>query len=304
MGEVMPGSAVVTIGVFDGVHRGHRALLAAARHEADNRGLPAIAVTFDPHPVAVLAPEKAPKQLTTVSRRVQLLREAGADVVRVLAFSAQIASWTPLEFINSVIVNECGGAHVVVGKGFRFGRGAAGDIAMMQAVGNEYGFTAEEADLTGDTAPFSSTRIRAAIAAGDLVSASDMLGRYPEVSGTVVRGDQRGRSLGFPTANVIVDELIATPPDGVYAGWMIRADGSRLPAAISVGTNPTFAGTRQRRVESFVMDQTHDLDLYDEQVRVEFVGHVRAMAKFGGIDELIDAMHRDVGVARKILAAG
>ena len=217
-----------------------------------------------------------------------------------LAFDAEMAGWSPEEFVARVIVEQLRAELVVVGDNFRFGHKAAGDVAFLKAAGAEHGFGVEGLAIVSDGEALSSTRVRELVATGDLVGAAEVLGRPHEVSGVVRRGDQRGRELGFPTANVPVDESYAVPPDGVYAGWLVRADGERLPAAISVGTNPTFDGV-ERRVESYVLDRT-DLDLYDELIRVEFVERLRGMVKYEGVDALIDQMHQDVEQTRRLLA--
>jgi riboflavin kinase/FMN adenylyltransferase len=288
---------LVTIGNFDGVHRGHQAVLAQCRtHHAE---LPIAAVTFEPHPLAVVAPDRAPRRLTTLERRVELLRAHGADEAWVLAFDAEMARWSPDEFVQRVIVEQLHARLVVVGENFRFGHKAAGDLELLRAAGAQHGFDVEGLEIVSDGGALSSTRVRALVAEGDLRGAADVLGRTHEVSGMVRRGDQRGRDLGFPTANVPVDESYAVPPDGVYAGWVVRADGERLPAAISVGTNPTFDGV-ERRVESYVLDRT-DLHLYDEAIRVEFVERLRGMVAYEGVDPLIAQMHEDVAQTRSIL---
>ncbi len=288
--------AAVAIGTFDGVHRGHQHVLARTRELAD--GAAVVAVTFDPHPMAVVRPDHVPRRLTTLQRRVELLLANGADEVRVLAFSTEMSGWSPEEFIQRVLVDELHSQVVVVGEKFRFGHKAAGDLAVLVAAGEQHGFKAVGLPLIGDGEVLSSTRARAHVAAGELQEAAVVLGRPHEVSGVVVRGDRRGRDLGFPTANVPVDESCAVPPDGVYAGWVVRAD-ERLPAAISVGTNPTFDGV-ERRVESYVLDRT-DLDLYDELIRVELVAHLRGMVKYEGVEALVQQMHQDVADTREIL---
>ncbi len=289
--------AAVTIGTFDGVHRGHQHVLDRTRELAD--GAPVVAVTFDPHPMAVVRPDREPRKLTTLERRVELLLENGADEVRVLAFSSEMSGWSPAEFVERVLVDQLRSKLVVVGEKFRFGHKAAGDVAFLGAAGEQHDFTAVGLPLVGDGEVLSSTRARAHIAVGELIEAAEVLGRPTEVSGVVARGEQRGRELGFPTANVPVDESYAVPPDGVYAGWVVRADGERLPAAISVGTNPTFDGV-ERRVESYVLDRT-DLDLYDKSIRVELVDRLRGMEKYEGIEPLIEQMNADVARTREIL---
>lgn len=288
--------AAITIGTFDGVHRGHQALVERTRAA----GSPVVAVTFEPHPVEVFAPDKAPQRLTTVERRVELLHVSGADEVRVLAFDREMAGWSPREFIDRVIVGELQATTVVVGENFTFGSKAAGNCDVLREVGAEVGFSVDEVGLLGGDPPWSSTRVRTAIAAGDIRTAADILSRPHEVEGVVVRGQQRGRQLGFPTANVPVDERFAVPPDGVYATRVVRASGERLPAATSVGTNPTF-GEHDRRVEAYVLDRT-DLDLYGERVRVEFVERLRGMVAFDGMEPLVEQMARDVEMTRTLLS--
>lgn len=294
------GPTAVTIGNFDGVHLGHQSLLAATRAAAD--GAATVAITFDPHPVAIFAPDRAPKQLTSLERRIELLHAHGADHVRVLDFSAEMAAWSPDDFVRAVVLEQCSARAVVVGAGFRYGSRATGSIETLAASGEQHGFTAAEVELAGDGATFSSTRVRDAIAAGDVEAAAAILGRPHEVVGTVVRGDRRGRELGFPTANVPVDDTYAVPPDGVYAAWVVLPDGSRVPAATSIGTNPTFEGVAGRRVESYVLDRD-DLDLYDRAITVRFVARLREMVAYDSLDALVEQMHRDVADARAALGS-
>ncbi len=293
--------AVVTVGNFDGVHRGHQHVLATVRAQAG--GLATVAVTFDPHPLAVFAPGRAPRRLTTLERRIELLHEHGADEVRVLDFTREMASWSPREFVERVLLDQLRAARVVVGANFRFGHRAAGDVSLLRELGAEHGFDVEGLDLDvareSDGVPYSSTLARALVAEGRMDAVADVLGRAHEVSGVVVQGDRRGRELGFPTANVPVDESFAVPPDGVYAGRLV--DGATTyPAAISVGTNPTFGG-HERRVESYVVDHGHDLDLYRRTVRVELVERLRAMVAYKGVDALVRQMHADVEQTRRVL---
>jgi riboflavin kinase/FMN adenylyltransferase len=293
-------SAVVTIGNFDGVHRGHQHLLAAAAAA----GRPVVAVTFDPHPARLFAPDSAPKLLCTLERRIELLREHGADEIRVLAFDHEVAGWSPAEFIERVIVRELRATAVVVGENFHFGAQAAGNVATLAAAGPSAGFTAEGVSLAtsigggGPEEVLCSTLVRDHIAAGDMAGAAAVLGRPHEVSGVVLAGDGRGKDLGFPTANVPVDETYAVPPDGVYAGFVVV--GERHQAAISVGTNPTFGGV-ERRVESFVLDAPGGIDLYERAIRVEFIQRLRGMETFDTVDALVAQMHDDVAVARELL---
>ncbi|MBC7633867.1 bifunctional riboflavin kinase/FAD synthetase [Aeromicrobium sp.] len=293
--------SAVTVGNFDGVHRGHQHVLARTRALAG--GLPVIAVTFEPHPLMVIAPDRAPKRLTTTERRVELLRAAGADEVRILAFSAEMAAWTPQEFVDRVLVEQLTSALVAVGDNFRFGAHAGGDTTFLRAAGARAGFAVDGLHLDGGSQPYSSTLARTLVAEGKLREAAAVLGRPHEVSGVVRQGEQRGRELGFPTANVPVDESYVVPPDGVYAGWVVRPQygGERLPAAISVGSNPTFDGV-ERRVESYVLDRT-DLDLYGESIRVELVDRLRGMVKYEGVDALVEQMHLDVAATRVALSS-
>ncbi|HRD63921.1 MAG TPA: bifunctional riboflavin kinase/FAD synthetase, partial [Nocardioides sp.] len=260
-----------------------------------------VAVSLKKHPMAVLRPEHAPTQLTTIERRAELLVEAGADHVLALPFDSDMASWTPDEFAQRVLVDAVHAAVVVVGANFRFGHKAAGDVASLQAFGLEHGYDAEGIPLDGGPMVWSSTYVRTCLAAGDVAGAAEALGHPYVVRGVVVRGDQRGRDLGFPTANVPTDGMTAAPADGVYAGWLKRLDtGETYPAAISVGTNPTFDGVRARRVESYVLDRT-DLELYGVEVEVSFLDRLRGMVAFASVDELVEQMHADVAKARELL---
>lgn len=291
----------VSIGNFDGVHLGHRQVLARARRVADEQGGPLVAVTFDPHPMAVLRPEHAPTSLTTLETRADLLGAAGVDAVLALPFDRDVAAWSPTEFVDRVLVEALRAAAVVVGANFRFGNRASGDVATLVDLGHERGYTAEGISLDGGPQVWSSTYVRTCLGAGDVSGAAEALGRPYSVRGEVVRGDQRGRELDYPTANVPTDAGTATPADGVYAGWLRRLDtGESYPAAISVGTNPTFEGVRERRVESYVLDRT-DLDLYGVEVEVGFVDRVRAMVAFDSVEALVEQMAHDVRVTRSIL---
>jgi riboflavin kinase/FMN adenylyltransferase len=301
--EVPPdlGASVVVIGNFDGVHLGHQHVLARAREIADDNGLQVVAVTFDPHPMAVLRPEHAPTTLTSIERRAELLGEAGADHVLAVPFDRDMAGWSPEHFAERVLVDTLHAAWVVVGTNFRFGSRAAGDVATLRAVGAEHGFTAEGIPLDAGPMVWSSTYVRTCLAAGDVAGAAEALGHPYAVRGVVVRGDQRGRELGYPTANVPTDQVTTAPADGVYAGWLRRLDtDEQLPAAISVGTNPTFDGVRTRQVESYVLDRD-DLDLYDVEVEVSFVERLRGQVKFASVEDLVRQIALDVDQAREIL---
>ena len=300
-------STVVTIGTFDGVHLGHQTLLARAREVADAAGEQVVAVTFDPHPIAVFAPDRAPRLLSDLERRVELLHEGGADEGRVLAFDRAMAAWSPDEFAQRVLVDDLRASHVVVGQNFTYGSKAAGDVVCLAAFGADHGFVTEALELAGGSEEYSSTLVRRLVESGDVVGAAAVLGRPAEVNGVVARGEQRGRELGFPTANVPVPEAQATPADGVYAAWVLDFDGAasggspeRWPAAVSVGDNPTFEGV-SRRVESYVIDRT-GLDLYGHRIRVELVERLRGMEAYESLEALVEQMHADVDRARAILA--
>jgi riboflavin kinase/FMN adenylyltransferase len=297
------GRTVVVIGNFDGLHLGHQHVLARASEVAARDGLALVAVTFDPPPMAVLRPEHAPVQLTTVELRAELFYAIGADHVLAVPFDRDMAGWSPEQFVRRVLVDTLRAAAVVVGANFRFGSRASGDVATLHGLGESLGFAVEGLALDGGPMVWSSTYVRQCLAAGDVAGAAEALGRPYAVRGTVVRGDRRGRELGFPTANVPTDQLTATPADGVYAGRLRRLDtGETYPAAISVGTNPTFDGVRERRVESYVLDR-EDLELYDIEVEVSFVDRLRGMVAFESVEQLVAQMKDDVRRAREILAA-
>jgi riboflavin kinase/FMN adenylyltransferase len=302
------GRTAVVIGNFDGVHLGHQHVIRTAREVADAHGLRVVAVTFDPHPMAVLRPDHAPVTLSDLDTRCRLLGESGADDVLVIPFSREIADWTPEEFVQRVLVDGLHARHVVVGANFRFGNRAAGDVATLVRVGDAADFEVDGVALDGGPQVWSSTYVRTCLAAGDVEGAAEALGRPYGVVGEVVPGDRRGRELGYPTANVPVRDL-AVPADGVYAGWLrVLADpstgsghrGEPMPAAISIGTNPTFHGVRERRVESYVLDRT-DLELYGQQVEVTFVARIRGMVTFDGIDDLVATIRDDVERTRALL---
>lgn len=294
------GGTCVIIGNFDGVHLGHAHVVRRARAVADTAGLPVVAVTFDPHPIAVLRPEHAPATLTSIEDRVELLATAGVDQVLALPFNRDVASWTPTEFIERVLVDALHARSVVVGANFRFGNRAAGDVTTLREYGAANGgFAVEAIALDGGPQVWSSTYVRTCLTAGDVTGAEEALGRPVAVRGVVELGDQRGRELGFPTANVPATGLV--PADGVYAGWLTRLDThERFPAAISVGTNPTFEGQRKRRVEAHALDRD-DLELYGVPVEVTFVERLRGMVRFEGVQKLIETMQDDVDRARACL---
>src|SRR5689334_19352402 len=309
LGEVPDawGPSVVTIGVFDGVHRGHQLIVARAATAARDLGLPLVVVTFDPHPAGVIRPGSAPAQLCTLRRRAQLLGELGADAVCVLEFTLEFSRLGPEEFVRAVLADRLHARRVVVGENFRFGHRAAGDLALLAELGEKYDFQAEGMPLLAqDGVTMSSSAIRDLVAAGDVAGAARGLGRPHRVEGVVVRGEHRGRALGFPTANLETAEHTAIPADGVYAGWLAGLDAGeeaeRWPAAISVGTNPTFDG-RHRVVEAYALDRD-DLDLYGVHVAVDFAARLRGMVRFDSVEALIDQMHVDSAEARALVAAG
>ncbi|HSN43187.1 MAG TPA: bifunctional riboflavin kinase/FAD synthetase [Propionibacteriaceae bacterium] len=295
--------SVVVIGNFDGVHRGHIEVLQRARERAAGR--PLIVVTFWPHPIHVLRPDVAPKLLTSLDDRIELLKDAGATEVRVVQFNRDVSTWAPDEFVARILL-PLNPLLIVVGEDFRFGVRASGTVAHLRELGASqppgHEFQVESLSLVrlGD-AKAGSTLIRAALDAGDVESAARQLGRPFRVRGVVVMGDQRGRELGFPTANLPVPPEMAMPADGVYAGWLRRVDNVHqvLPAAVSVGTNPTFDGV-ERRVESYVLDRD-DLELYGVTIAVDFVARLRGQIRFDGIGPLVAQMHQDVATTRVAL---
>ncbi len=305
-------STVVTIGNFDGVHRGHRAVLSRLVKEARHRDALAVAITFDPHPLAVLFPDRAPQPLTGLEHKLELLSETGLDASLVMAFTRELAAWSPERFVQSVLVDALRVTAVVVGEDMRFGHRNSGDVSTLRALGETHGFEVLlledlgiEAEADGVGRRWSSTWVRELLAAGDVVTAETVLGRPHRMTGIVVHGDHRGRLLGYPTANMAQDSVGMVPADGVYAGWLVQLGlpehdpARRLPAAISVGTNPTFDG-HQRRVESYVLDRD-DLDLYGQEVGVEFVRLLRPTLRFDGVEALIAQMQVDVEQCRPVL---
>ncbi len=310
------GPSVVTIGNFDGVHRGHQAVLGTVVGAARARGLPAVAVTFEPHPVAVLFPERAPAVLTAPDHRLDLLAATGLDAVLVLEFTREFARWSPERFVREVFVDALHAALVVVGRDTRFGHRNSGDVGTLRELGTALGFDVETVpefgaghgpEVDGDGAAprrWSSTWVRELLAEGYVARAAEVLGRPHRVTGIVVHGDHRGRELGYPTANLSRDAVGQVPADGVYAGWLVRPElppdhpDAVLPAAVSVGTNPTFDGL-ERRVEAYVLDRT-DLDLYGERIAVEFVERLRPTLRFDGVGALVAQMGLDVARCREL----
>lgn len=294
----LEGSSV-TIGTFDGVHLGHRSLIARAVEDASRRGTRSTAVTWDRHPLMTLRPEAAPPLLSSPERKNELLETTGVDQTAVIPFTKELSVWPPEQFVEDVLVNGLNTRAVFVGEGWRFGHQRAGDVDLLRKLGEENGFTADAIDLAaadGDTV--SSSRIREAVARGDIALANRLLGRPFDLDGEVIHGDDRGSDLGFPTANLDLSPGYAHPARGVYAG-RARVDGTWFVAATNVGVNPTFGGDPEVtpvRVEAFLLDFAGDL--YGRVLRVEFWDRLRDEMRFASVDELVAQMHRDVEATR------
>jgi riboflavin kinase/FMN adenylyltransferase len=294
------GPSAVTIGKFDGVHTGHRAVIDRLRAVAAERGLVSTVITFDRNPLEVLAPEKCPASLVSNAQKLDLLAATGVDATLMVRFDRALADLPPEEFVHRILVDRLHARAVLVGSDFRFGARGAGDVALLRRLGETYGFAVE---LIDDVRPehgrrVSSTWIRELLADGDVGHAAELLGSAPTVRGLVVHGAARGRELGFPTANLSPESEGLIPADGVYAGWLTDG-GRRYPAAISVGNNPTFEGVPQKQVEAYVLDR--ELDLYDHTVEVSFVERIRGMVAYTGVEPLIAQIADDVQQARRIL---
>lgn len=310
IGPVRAGRAV-TIGAFDGVHLGHQAVLRLVRDLARARGLSATVLTFDRHPAEVVRPESAPKLLTTLEQKLELLDSTGSvDECVVLTFDEARSKEPAEEFVSEVLAGALRARLVVVGADFHFGHRRHGDVPLLQRMGAELGFevlglglvASPDGSLAADGAlPYSSTRVRTLLAEGDVEGAAAILGRPHEVRGPVERGDGRGRELGFPTANVSVPQRTCLPADGVYAGTFTGEDGSERPAAISLGRRPTFyAEAGLLLLEAHVLDFTGDL--YGQRAAVRFLHRLRPQERFESADELVAQMERDVAAARRVLA--
>jgi riboflavin kinase / FMN adenylyltransferase len=292
------GRCVVTVGVFDGVHRGHQHIVGRAVKRAGEVGLPSVVLTFDPHPSEVVRPGSHPPVLTSNRRKAEILTGLGVDVLCVLPFTLEFSHLGPAEFVHEVLVERLHAAAVVVGENFRFGHRAAGDVPTLRSFGTSFGFATEGVPLLTDgDVTISSTYVRACIDAGDVGHAAAALGREHRLDGIVIRGDGRGRQIGFPTANVRTERYAAIPADGIYAGRAVLA-GKRLPAAISVGTNPTFEG-RERRVEAYLLD--FDDDIYGDELGVEFTARLRGQARYERVEDLIEQIGRDVQRTRELV---
>jgi len=298
------GKSVVTIGVFDGVHRGHQCIVARAAQLGRELNLPVVVITFDPHPDEVVRPGSHPPFLSSARRRAELLAGLGAEAVLVLPFTLEFSRLDPDDFVRTVLVERLHAAVVVVGEDFRFGHKAAGDVQVLAKLGEKYDFTTEGLPLlAADGTTVSSSSIRQLLAVGDVAAAADALGRPHRVEGVVVRGHQRGRALGFPTANLEMPPHTAIPADGIYAGWLasLDADGrdvQRWPAAISIGTNPTF-GEGEQTVEAYALDRD-DLDLYGVHAAIDFTARLRGTLRFDSVDALVEQMRHDVDQAREL----
>ncbi len=303
------GPSVVAIGKFDGVHSGHRAVIARARIEAEGAGARVVAVTFDRNPLSLLRPELCPDPLTSLDQKLHFLAAEGVDATLVLRFDADLAALPARTFVERFLVRALGAVTVMVGDDFRFGRGGEGDPRMLAALGREMGFGVDVVgDVQGAGRRVSSTWIRELLEAGDVEGAARLLGRPHAMRGEVVHGLKRGRELGFPTANLSQDAEGFVPADGVYAGWLLdegASDGptravTRYPAAISIGTNPTFDDVPQRQVEAYVLDET-DLDLYGHRAELQFAHRIRGMVAFEGIEPLRAQIADDVDRVRAAL---
>lgn len=298
--DVEPRPSVVTVGVFDGVHRGHQHIIRAARRAAEQTGARSVAVTFDRHPAEVVEPGSRPPYLQSLERRVQSLLDQGLDLVVVLPFTLERSRQSPAEFVEDVLVTGVGVRRVVVGANFRFGHRAAGDVARLSELGDDHGFDVEAVSLLEhEGVRISSTAIRGRLQAGDVAWSTAALGRPHVVEGPVVRGEGRGRTIGVPTANIEVDERLLVPAAGVYAGTA-AVDRHTHDCVINVGVRPTFGG-RDRTVEAHLLDVTPDL--YGRHLAVGFVARLRDERRFDDVDALVQQIHRDIEVARERLVA-
>ncbi len=300
------GRCVLTIGVFDGVHRGHAELIARAVKAGRERGVPTVLMTFDPHPMEVVFPGSHPAQLTTLTRRAELAEELGIDVFLVMPFTTDFMKLTPERYIHELLVERLHVVEVVVGENFTFGKKAAGNVDALRKAGERFGFAVEAISLVtehhqSETVTFSSTYIRSCVDAGDVVAAAEALGRPHRVEGVVVRGDGRGRVLGFPTANVAIPAEMLMPADGIYAGELELSDtGTVLPSAIYVGKRPTFYDDR-----AMTLLEVHALDfagdIYDRATSVRFTHRIRPDARFASVEELTTQLRLDCDEAARLL---
>lgn len=300
------GRSAVAIGKFDGVHAGHRAVIERLKADAAASGARAVAVTFDRNPLALLRPEICPDNVVSVERKLELLGELGLDATLVLTFDRELASRSAEQFVEEILVGALHVSTVLVGEDFRFGHRGAGTPALLRELGPRYDFTVDVVDdvfIEGSDRRVSSSWVRELLADGDVATAARVLGRPVDVRGEVVHGLKRGRELGFPTANLSETVDTFVPADGVYAGWLDDHDtGIRHPAAVSVGTNPTFDDVLVRQVEAHVLDEDA-LDLYGHDVTIEFTQRLRGMVAFDGIGALMTQMSADVAAARTLLTS-
>jgi riboflavin kinase/FMN adenylyltransferase len=293
----MDQGVVVVIGVFDGVHKGHQVLLNRAKEIADGRNI--VALTFDPHPTTVFAPDRAPTLLTTLADRVELLKIHNADQVAVLKFNEKFAQMSPEAFVGEVLIAQLKASTIIVGKNFTYGHKASGNVDTLILEGLKHNFTVDVQEIkSGEGDAISSSRIRALVVEGKVEEARELLSRPHRLDGVVVHGEKRGREIGYPTANLGNIDGQTIPADGVYAGWL-TVGINFWPAAISIGTNPTFEGVRGRQVEAYALDQ-EGLDLYDKNASIEFGWRLRDTLKFNSLDELLVQMKKDCNRAREL----
>ena len=293
--------SVVTIGAYDGVHRGHQAVIGQVRNEALQLGCQSVVVTFDKHPASVVRPESAPKLLTDLDQKLELLQQTGIDATLVVEFNRERSTEDPALFVKRVLVDTLRAQVVVVGEDFHFGFNRGGNVAMLRELGKQFDFQVEPVKLIarpdGVEEPVSSTSIRRALAGGQVEIATNLLGRAYEVRGVVVNGDKRGRSIGFPTANVEVPNAMCLPADGVYAGHFTRENGAVYACAINLGRRPTFFEHADHSLlEAHLLD--FDEDLYGEHVRVTFEHFLRSERKFDGLEAIKTQLQLDVAAAR------
>ena len=286
----------VAIGIFDGVHAGHQEIIAEAAKHGD-----VTVLTFDPHPTSIFAPERRPSSLISLEDRIALLKECGAKDVVVIPFTHDFAALTPDQFIEEILIDQLHASHVTVGSNFTFGHKAVGNVETLKNSGKSFGVSAVELEENRGSA-ISSSRISALVVDGDIERANELLTRRYYLRGPVVHGEKRGRTIGYPTANIGLAENATIPADGVYAGWL-TVGGHRWPAAISIGTNPTFPGVRGRQVEAYALDQV-DLDLYDQEAKLEFGWRLRDTLKFDGLDPLLVQMKADCDRTRELTREG
>lgn len=290
---------VVSVGFFDGVHRGHRHVLGSVMHAATERSEGAAVLTFDRHPLSVVAPERAPRLLTTLGRRLELFEALGLDVVGVLTFEGRIRDLSPDAFAESVLAGAMRASLVAVGEDFRFGRDRAGDAAMLHRLGERFGFEVTVVPLVDGNGPLSSTRIRTLVADGEVAAAAEALGRPFELPGRVVEGEGRGSRIGIPTANLDVPLGLVLPARGVYAVRVAMPDGAPRDGVANIGVRPTFGGSRQT-FEVHLIDGAGDL--YGTELSVSFVGRIRDEQRFGSVEELVAQIRQDIREARRLLS--